>query len=150
MAVPIRCKGLIVAYETLTLRRPLPEMMGEAINLRGESVCPESFEFFVGGFGALALPELHVWRILVLSAGFAAPYRLLVAKGWSQSEITAIRDSVPPSQHGEVILVSDTSNHWIKELGLNQIFAYHRQSSLLMLGPPTEEAWERMENALRA
>lgn len=124
-------------------------MIGEATNLLGVNVCPETFEFFVGGFGALALPELHVWRKLLMSSGFPPPHRLLIAPSWNDEEIGTIRASVPESQHSEVALVSDTANHWVKELGINQIFAYHRRSSLLMLGPPTEEAWERMENALK-
>jgi len=105
----------------------------------------DSNRVWVGGYGLLALPELEIWRRLFLADGLALPVRVLIQSIWTATDLELATAMVAPSQASELRFLAGEIG---PEIPRDRIFAWHPATGTLMLGPPTEDAWEQLRAEL--
>lgn len=125
-------------------RQPYQPRVLEAVRVEG---LPDGI--LVGVFDPLGQAELGVWLRLFESAGQDRQVKILAIGMPSPRKFEAI---LPPSRHSQVV--------WRDEGGLAQTLAIDKPersfaaivtggiADLLVVGLPTEEVWERFEQAL--
>jgi hypothetical protein len=130
---------------------PFPAAAGQTLsgkpwNFGGNGV-------LLGAFSLLAQSELGVWMRLLDDAKI--PFSvLLIAPDWAARRNDAIL-TFPPSQRDRVILVTDVGNKWstlINADSLDRAFAAFVEKGTaqpLMVGAPTEDAWDRFQAACK-
>ena len=91
-----------------------------------------------------SLPDLEIWLKLI---GKCQPpvNKLVVITHLSEQEFNVGIDSFVKRSQASVFKRSDVSSDWSK----GKIYAYAVSARLLMIGPPTEDAWEEFEQSLR-
>jgi hypothetical protein len=141
------------SYQTKLLADlPLPATKIHSIN--GFELRMDNVQIIVGGFGFNAIADQGVWWRLFQS-DFANDDRIL--KGFIVESVDSFaqRESaslVPPSEHSRCVLIEDPIHAWqdlIKPDRENVGFAaviVGSEIPILMIGPPTEEAWEDFSN----
>jgi hypothetical protein len=143
------------SYATRILRDvacPVVQM----VNLDGSQEFPEVC-IWIGGFGFQALADQGVWWRLFQSDFPNDPLvrKVFIVERVSSQE-TAMADSlVPGSEASRCTLGEDANGFWknlVQPDQENRGFAaliVGNQIPLLMVGPPTEEAWEEFSEAWR-
>ncbi len=133
------------SYETTEIEAttleglPLPEV-GEGTFAAVISFSPRHFQ------------QREVWRRL-FEAELAIPY--FVGVIGSADDLEQLQSSTPRSQHERLIRIEDAQGAWLSLLGeenKESAFAFvQREGTLvvLMVGPPTEEAWDRFLDSAR-
>ena len=108
---------------------------------------PESGLVLVGR-GAESILEQELWRKLAVGEGVAPVVQGLV--GASASEFAEFRAAAPPSLAAGFRLWTDPA--WaalLAEESPARALAWSPATDLAMIGPATEEAWDRMLAAIR-
>ncbi len=96
--------------------------------------------------------QREVWRRL-FEAELPIPY--FVGVIGSAEDLEQLKSSAPISQHEKLIRIEDEQGAWISLLGEDnkeRAFAFVQREGtivILMVGPPTEEAWDRFLAAAR-
>ena len=132
---------------------PFPATVGVTLlgipwNLGGDGIV-------VGAFSLLAQAQLGVWMRLLDEAGLPISV-LLVAEELTDSLARDAELTFPPSQRSRVVLVKDTGRRWSQTVdvpSLDLAFAaviVKGVAQPLMIGSPTEEAWDRFMAAARS
>ena len=115
---------------------------------------------YVGGFGPTAYAQQQIWMKLLESresspSGPAEDFNiLLISTTWTRAKRQEVESLLPPSKHSRVTLLTDPSRVWeamIEPEGPTRAFAFilrDRVIRLLMVGPPTEEAWDEFQAAI--
>jgi hypothetical protein len=106
---------------------------------------------WIGGFGFNAISDQGVWWRLFQEAfpGDPCVFRAFILPKWTTKKRMEAISVVPPSEHVSSLLISDPDYHWEKlvdpdkpERGFTAI-VLPGTVDLLMVGPPTEEAWDQ-------
>ena len=126
--------------EASTLARlPLPEV-GEGTFAAVISFSPRHFQ------------QREVWRRL-FEAELPIPY--FVGVIGSADDLEQLQSSTPSSQHERLVRIEDAQGAWLSLLGEennDRAFAFVQREGtivVLMVGPPTEKAWDRFLAAAR-
>lgn len=128
-----------MAYVPRIVRGPLPEPP-TGVSLEGSPFAPGGI--WIGGFAALALTEIEVWRRLIRSEGHEAPVALF------EVDPSTLRDALPPSRHASTFVL-DESAAWRELIAPDRpTRSFAVAPGLVMIGPPTEEAWEEFSGRL--
>lgn len=142
-------------YSTRVLAQvQLPAPHGLRLDM-GAWKMPERF-VLVGGFSARAYGEMEIWRRL-LAAEVDAPVVLaFIFESLTSFDRRDIEAVLPPSLHESVLLVEGEVERWrnvIEPDKPERSFAaglVGGSTKVLMVGPPTEEAWDAFRAALSA
>ena len=135
-------------YETRVLRGvALPRLEGRTLD--GQDGAAPVEGSMLGAFGPFATAELGVWRRLLEEA---YPERrvptVLVRAAWTERERRTLAVATAPSLHPWTLLANDPSSGWSAAVGPDRaeraFGAVVRAgvAELLMVGLPTEEAWD--------
>jgi hypothetical protein len=145
------------AYSTRVLERAgCPPV--EGASLTGEELRLAGPFVIVAGFDLRSMVEREVWRRLTTAVFGAHGWYLegVVAHGWNAQTLERLRMVTPREMHGSTYSLVDPAWEWHR---LVQPDHAHRafaavvalgEIRLLMVGPPTGEAWERFEQEIRA
>lgn len=121
-----------------------------------EVAFPSDLEFaaVIGGLSVASDVARQVWSRLVQSDfGADARYGEVVFRPfWTPEERLELEAITPPSRLFRTRLLEDPGGTWrsfIEPDSDSQAFALIAPLGLLMVGPPTEEAWEEFANGLR-
>ena len=116
-----------------------PEVRTDAVvprlDIRPEIRC------IAGCFGPQDYRDIDIWRRLFESAGF--DYRLLCPPELSEM--------FPPSVTSKLFPVSELQP-WQNAVGSTRVFAFVKSDGptpFLVIGPPTEDVWEKFESLVR-
>lgn len=144
------------AYETRVLEGgESPPVLGASLS--GDDLRLHGPYVVVAGFELRSLTEREVWRRLIASA-FGTPEWFVdgvVAHGWNAQTLEHFRMVTPKALHRTTFALVDPAWEWhrlVQPDRANRSFAAviaQGQARLLMVGPPTEEAWERFEREIR-
>lgn len=117
---------------------------------------PSELEFaaVVGGFNLSSDVGRQVWGRLIQSdfGGDARFGEIVLRPYWTPEERAELEAITPPSRLFRTRLLEDPGSSWRKLVQPNseeQAFALIQPLGLLMVGPPTEEAWEEFAEGLR-
>ena len=127
----------------------MPPLRGFCLD-RSEGSAP--FEgAMLGAFGPLAFAEIGVWRRLLEEAYPERPVpTVLVRPAWTVRERRKVADATPPGHHAQMLLADDPDGAW-SEVDLGRAFGAVVRggvAAVLMVGLPTEEAWDLFQEAL--
>ncbi len=117
------------------------------MTLSGSQWSPGGAETYIGAFELAALSEIGVWTKLLHSAGIPS-HVLIFANDPGPKIQRSLQTSFPPSRLQDIILVDDSGEQWrnfIQPDRPERAFAMHVRDGMaepLMVGPPTEEAWD--------
>ena len=133
-------------YTTRTVEADWPPL--RLLNAKGEPL-PVAPDFAViGSFRARAMQQREVWRKL-FEAELNLPFHLvLVGHEPGSSEAKLWLGAMPPSVASSAAFLLEESHRWQELLAPeheDQAFAAlikDGRADLVMVGPPTEEAWE--------
>ena len=144
------------AYQTKVLR-DLDCPVTQTVSLDGSSIQP-TVEVIIGGFGFDCLAEQTVWWKLFQSDFPGDPHvrRAFIVGSVLSSDIELAQSLMPPSEAKRSYFLEDPNQFW-RELiepdhpgrGFTAIIDQGK-ILLLMIGPPTEDAWEEFSNAWQA
>jgi hypothetical protein len=142
-------------YETRILR-DLPGPVGLILSLDGSPIL-NGPQVWVGGFGFEAISDQGVWWRLFKSdfAGDKAIKKVFIFDGALSGHIQNAHALIPRSEADSCLLVEDGNEMWRKTVnpdGPTRGFAaiiVESTITLLMVGPPTEDAWEEFSNCWR-
>lgn len=141
-------------YETRILADiPLVRLVGRTLDSQDGAAPVEGA--MLGAFGPFASAELGVWRRLLHDAypERAVP-TVLVRTAWSERERRTIATATPPKEQPWTLLANDPDNSWSQAVSpdrAERAFAAivkDGQAKLLMVGLPTEEAWDQFLGSL--
>jgi hypothetical protein len=142
------------SYETEIRRGFSPPTPLGGQSLAGQPFDPVSNWALVAGCHDAAFREVELWRRLIADS-FADLQNFafgIVRPEWSPRQTQELAALIPPSQHRYTYAWTDPEETWRQEtVGDRQdrAFALVRGNGLLMVGPPTEEAWDEFEAAIR-
>lgn len=129
----------------------------QLVSLDGNLHLPESC-VWVGGFGFQALADQGVWWRLFQSDFPSDPQvlKVFVVDRASGAEISTADSLVPGSESSRCLLAEDPNEFWqnlvhpdTESRGFAALIR-GSQIPLLMIGPPTEDAWEEFSNSWRS
>ena len=107
----------------------------------------------VGGLDLAVLRDLAIWRRLIqTSLPEAKLVTLLIAKAWTPKVKRSAGAAFPPSEMTEISFVADPERQWSVATEGDPLFVAlvrNRKVPLLILGAPTDEAWDRLEDAVK-
>jgi hypothetical protein len=136
-------------YETRVLTDvAFPRLVGLTLDSQDGAAPVEGA--MLGAFGPFASAELGVWRRL-LNEAFperAVP-TVLVRTAWSERERRTIATATAPKEKAWTLLANDPQNAWSQLVApdrAERAFAAVVRggvAKLLMVGLPTEEAWDQ-------
>lgn len=141
-------------YETRILREvALPRLEGRTLD--GQDGAAPVEGAMLGAFGPFASGELGIWRKLLEEA---FPQRrvptVLVRAAWAERERRTIAIATQPVQHPWTLLANDPSEAWSAAIGPDRAerafgaVVHGGVAKLLMVGLPTEEAWDAFRQEL--
>lgn len=108
----------------------------------------------VGALDLGALRDLAIWRRLIqTSLPEEKLATLLVAAAWPPKARRTAEAAFPPSDLAGIAFVADAEGDWRSALEGETLFVAlvrANQIPLLILGAPTDEAWDRLEDAAKA
>lgn len=112
---------------------------------------------YVAAFDLAAHGQQQIWIKLLESDFTPDSYRLLLIKpAWSKSAKREAEEILPPSRLTKTIFATDPDSNWeslIQPDGPGRAFAFvikDQRIKLLMVGPPTEEAWDEFKAAIES
>jgi hypothetical protein len=122
----------------------------EGASLSGQA--PEALNgIWVGAFSLAALPEIGIWQRLLRSAN--VPFQVVYV---GRISVKDVQSATPASQWDRVLVAPGHLPAWQSVVPVDQpgrAFAWIQLdgiAELLMVGPPTEDAWETFERAALA
>ena len=135
-------------YETRILRAAsLPPLTGFTLDHQDGSTPVEGP--VIGAFAPLASAELGIWRRLLQEA---FPERsvptVLIRPAWTERDRRTIADGTPPALHSITLLANDPGETWSNEIHPDRpersfgLIMSAGIPKLLMVGLPTEDAWD--------
>lgn len=109
-------------------------------------------QVWIGGFGVDFLGEQTVWWRLFQSdfPGDKRVVKTFIYPAVSTRNIETILDATAPSEHSRCCLIEDPNAFWNELIVPRRGFAAIIEAGkipLLMIGPPTEDAWEEFSDA---
>jgi hypothetical protein len=123
----------------------IPPLVGS--HLDGSPFVSDGVVVLLGAFSLKAIGEVSLWRKLLESRD--TPFLIgLFRTGWADRQIEEVEACFPPSLHGQVILALDEADSWSTLVEVDKssrAFAAvisGDRADVLMVGPPTEEAWD--------
>lgn len=126
--------------------------MPGGITLSGQAVSASEFRLVVFGWSLAVLSELGVWEKLYMGEfGTDGLLQGLVAAAGGPEALRQAREAVRESRHGQFAVWPDAEGRLAQTLGPDgpqRAAAWAPGRALVMVGPPTEEAWEAMHEAL--
>ncbi len=136
-------------YETRVLQGvALPRLEGRTLD--GQDGAAPVEGAMLGAFGPFAVGEIGIWRKLLEEA---YPLRkvptVLVRASWNERERRTLAIATAPALHPWTLLANDPSGAWSAAVGPDRAerafgaVVRGGVASLLMVGLPTEEAWDR-------
>ena len=142
-------------YETRVLRGvALPRLAGRTLD--GQSGAAPGEGATLGAFGPLAFAELGVWRRLLEEADPERPVpTVLVRAAWTERERRALDVATPPAQRPWTLLADDPTGAWAAAVEPDRAerafgaVVRGGQAVLLMVGLPTEDAWDEFREEAR-
>jgi len=142
------------SYATRVLEEPrIPALVG--LNLSGETWDDDARIALAANFSLREMQQRDVW-LRLFQAELEIPYALgVVQTSWLDKELEQLRAAVPRSRWPEVFAFTDSESAWkslIEPDSPARVFALlveQGQTDFVMIGPPTEEAWERFLIASR-
>jgi hypothetical protein len=129
------------------MRREVALPAIRAVTIAGSTWAPSGPENYIGAFGLAALAEIGIWSKLLHSAGLPSRV-LMIDEEPKEGILMLLRTSFAPSRLQDVLLVKDPQRVWrglIQPDTPERAFAMHvreGKADPLMLGLPTEEAWD--------
>ena len=138
-------------YET-RIRRGLALPRLEGLTLDGGETATPTSGSLLGAFDPRASAELGVWRRLLDEAELTA-FTVFVRPAWTPRERRALALATAPGQHSRTLLVEDPSGSWASVIETDRperaFAAVVRDGTAepLMVGLPTEEAWDEFREA---
>lgn len=139
------------AYRTRSLGPvALPPL--SMLDLDGKAVAFEQPALIIGAFDPRAHREVELWSRLIGGSfpGYDPSFRLYLG-GTDTRRREALAAIHPPSRHRQVRLAEDPDGAWRSLIEPDRpersfgLIAVDGRSHRLMVGPPTEEAWEEFE-----
>lgn len=132
-------------YQTQILRGVVQPMVSGK-SLLGRELKIEEFDLVVGAVSMSSLSDQEIYRRLFAEAFDPARFGQLFW-GCSASEVESV---VPASRHDQCFLLAGAHpfGEAIGSLALDRAFAWVPKAELIMVGPPTEDAWEKMMAAI--
>lgn len=110
----------------------------------------------LGAFGPFASNEIGVWRRLLQEA---FPERkvptVLVRAAWTERERRTIATGTAPALHAWTLLANDPEGSWSAAVGPDRAeraygaIVRNGSAELIMVGLPTEEAWDTFREEAR-
>ena len=143
-------------YETRVLHDvALPRLEGRTLDGQDGAAPVESI--MLGAFGPFAGAEIGVWRRLIEETypGRKVP-SVLVRATWTERERRTLATSTAPSLHPWTLLANDPAGAWSTAIGPDRVerafgaVVRSGTAGLLMVGLPTEEAWDLFQSTLAA
>ena len=141
-------------YETKILR-DLACPAALVINLNGNPIV-HGRQVWIAGFGFGATTDQGVWARLFQSdfpQDDAVLRVFILDRKVESGDYDIVSSLYPPSQRSQCRLVEDTNSFWLNmvnpdsnDRGFAAIVEEDGTIPLLMIGPPTEEAWEEFSN----
>jgi hypothetical protein len=111
----------------------------------------------VGAFSPLDLREVGVWRTLIRGTlGQSVVPIVLIATRWTSRERREMLSGFPPSEHAHLDFREDPDECWkasVRPTRGEQTFGAWVEGGvarLLMLGPPTDDEWDRFVDEVQA
>lgn len=143
-------------YETRVLHDvALPRLEGRTLD--GQDGAAPVEGAMTGAFGPFAGAELGIWRRLVEEAFPARKVpTVLVRAEWTERERRTIATATAPSLHPWTLLANDPTGAWSAAIGPDRAerafgaVVRGGTASLLMVGLPTEDAWDLFRETLTA
>lgn len=132
---------------------------GNPSEVRRDAVVPENAPegVFVGAFAPIDLRELALWRTLVRGTlDQASVPALLISSTWNAKDKRAILSGFAPSEHSQITWVEDPEGIWREHVrptrGEKTFGAWVVEGSarILMVGPPTDDEWDRFVDEVQA
>lgn len=142
-------------YETRILRGvELPRLVGRTLDNQDGAAPVEGA--MLGAFGPFAGAELGIWRKLLEEAFPARKVpTVLVRAAWTERERRTLATATPPGLHPWTLLANDPDGAWAAAVGPDRAerafgsVVRSGTAELLMVGLPTEEAWDHFQETLR-
>ncbi len=142
------------SYSTRVLESPrIPALIGS--NLNGDSWDSNARIALAANFSLREMQQRDVW-LRLFQAELEIPRALgVVLSEWSEKDLEQLRSATPRSRWPEVFAFTDSECAWknlIEPDSPARVFALlveQGQTNFVMIGPPTEEAWERFLTASR-
>jgi hypothetical protein len=107
----------------------------------------------VGALDLAALRDLAIWRRLIqTSLPDVKLTTLLIAEAWTPKVKRSASAAFPPSEWAEISFVTDPERKWPAATEGETLFVAlvrNEKVPLLILGAPTDEAWDRLEDAVK-
>ncbi len=132
-------------YETVALTQILVPFT-PGTNLDGEEFSFSNEGLILGAFSLADQRDLGVWSRLVDQEFPDLSYNtLFIRSEWSVRERSNLAVSVPISRRANTVAITDVESRWQTILKPNRAFAGIIRAGimpLVMMGPPTEEAWD--------
>lgn len=123
----------------------LPGLSGRYVS--GESWVALDDFVLVGAFDLRGLSEIGIWTRLLDEAGIGVVVAFFDAE-WSPQQRVVLEASIPYSQQGHTLMANDPRGEWLDlispdkpERAFAAVVRGHA-ASVLMLGAPTEDAWD--------
>ena len=141
-------------YETRVLRGVTLHRL-EGRTLDGQDGAAPVEGAMLGAFGPFATAELGVWRRLIEEAYPAKRVpTVLVRAVWSERERRTLAVATAPSLHPWTLLANDPSGAWSGAIGPDRAerafgaVVRGGVAELVMVGLPTEDAWDEFRRVL--
>ena len=141
-------------YETRVLQS-IPLVRLEGRTLDGQDGAAPIEGAMLGAFGPFATAELGIWRRLLAEA---YPSRrvptVLVRAVWTERERRTLATGTAPALHAWTLLANDDAGAWSSAIGPDRAerafgaVVRGGVAELLMVGLPTEEAWDLFQEKL--
>lgn len=126
--------------------------LSQVICLDGSPADLAACDLLVAGWGLAALGEMGVWERLYRGEGAAEGLLLgLAAENGRPALAAQAMDAVKASSHPRFAVWDDREGALRRLLepdGPQRAFAWAPRAQLVMVGPPTEEAWDTMKEAV--
>ena len=132
-------------YQTV-IHRGVQKPLIRATSLLGQPFESDSYDLIVGAVSMSSFADQDVYRRLFFEA--FQPERFgQIFWGCSAAEVEQI---IPGSRHAHCYLApgSHPFDEALGSLALDRAFAWVPKAELIMVGPPTEDAWEKMMAAI--
>ena len=130
----------------------------ESVSIAPTDYSADDRQVWIGGFAFNGLNEQAVWSRLFQSdfPRGQRVHKVFIFESIGNTEIQEIHSLVAPSEAKKCLLIIDPKRGWeslVRPDHPGRGFAAIKEGekiSLLMVGPPTEDAWEEFANQWRA
>ena len=130
----------------------LPQITGNY--LEGESFAPQGNYLILGGFDLRAQAEIGVWRRLVQQSASVISCVTIYFLDRSDASGREALEAMTPLSQWSTTAVAESTSHWLELIQPDRpersFAGLIRDTTIdpLMIGMPTEEAWDRFRVCL--